>query len=48
LHQVEWARQFADRVVGLRSGRVMFDRPVADLDEALESALYRPHNGDVA
>jgi hypothetical protein len=26
----------------------MFDRPVADLDEALESALYRPHNGDVA
>lgn len=41
LHQLEWARQFADRVVGLRSGRVAFDCPVADLTDARELALYR-------
>ena len=48
LHQVEWARQFSDRVVGLRNGRVMFDRPTADLDDTLESALYRAQARDTA
>lgn len=43
LHQVEWARQYADRVVGLRSGRVVFDRPVGELDAETESSLYRPN-----
>jgi phosphonate transport system ATP-binding protein len=45
LHQVEWARQFADRVVGLRSGRVAFDCPVADLTDSRESALYQAPAG---
>lgn len=41
LHQVQWARQFADRVVGLRAGRVVFDCPSSDLSEAQERSLYR-------
>ena len=34
LHQVEFARRFADRIVGLSEGRVVFDRPPAELDAA--------------
>jgi phosphonate transport system ATP-binding protein len=41
LHQVEWARQYADRVVGLRSGRAVFDCPVGELSSARESSLYQ-------
>ena len=48
LHQVEWARQFADRVVGLRNGRVVFDRPVIELDPMMESALYRADAAECA
>lgn len=37
LHQLEYARKFADRVVGLSRGAVVFDGPVTALtDEALE------------
>ena len=32
LHQVEFARRFADRIVGLSKGRVVFDGPPAELD----------------
>lgn len=41
LHQVEFARQFADRVVGLHDGRVVFDGPPADLSPTVISELYR-------
>jgi phosphonate transport system ATP-binding protein len=34
LHQVELARTFADRIVALRAGRVVFDGPPAALDPA--------------
>jgi phosphonate transport system ATP-binding protein len=34
LHQVEFARQFADRIIGLRAGRVVFDGSPADLTAA--------------
>lgn len=42
LHQVGLARRFADRVVGLRAGRVVFDGPPDTLDE---SALFRIYGG---
>jgi phosphonate transport system ATP-binding protein len=40
LHQVELARRFADRVVGIAAGRVVFDGPPARLDDRLLAGLY--------
>ena len=38
LHHVDYARTYADRVLGLRGGRLVFDGPAADLtDSALVS-----------
>lgn len=41
LHQVEYALQFADRIVALRAGQVFFDGRPQDLDEATQEQLYR-------
>ena len=40
LHNLELAREFLPRLVGLRRGVVVFDRPSADLDDADFHALY--------
>jgi len=40
LHQVDLARQYADRLVGLRDGTVVLDATPGALDAAQESALY--------
>lgn len=52
LHQVEFAREFADRIVGLRDGRIVFDGPPSALDEVAVGQIYRrdtvePSNGPV-
>ncbi len=45
LHQVEYTREFAERVVGMSRGTVVFDGPASDLtDEVLHRIYYRdPH-----
>jgi phosphonate transport system ATP-binding protein len=40
LHQVEFAREFADRVIGLREGRLYCDLPADQLDDATIQELY--------
>jgi phosphonate transport system ATP-binding protein len=40
LHQVDLAREFADRVVGMRQGQVVFDGRAAELDGEILSAIY--------
>ena len=40
LHQVEFARQFADRIVGLKSGSVVFDGTPAELTSVQADDLY--------
>jgi phosphonate transport system permease protein len=40
LHQVELARQFADRVVAMRSGQVIADGPPAEIDDAESVRIY--------
>ncbi|MFC3147683.1 phosphonate ABC transporter ATP-binding protein [Piscinibacterium candidicorallinum] len=40
LHQVALARRYADRIVGLRNGRVVFDGPPAALSHELQIELY--------
>ncbi len=41
LHDPLLVREFFPRVVGLRAGRVVFDRPTAEVDQAGLDALYR-------
>ena len=40
LHQVDYAREFGDRVVGLAQGRIVFDGAPAGLDEAALQSIY--------
>ncbi|MBD8877728.1 phosphonate ABC transporter ATP-binding protein [Labrenzia polysiphoniae] len=40
LHQIDYARDFADRIVGLSSGRVVFDGPPQDLSETALREIY--------
>ena len=43
LHQLEYARRFADRVVGLSHGAVVFDGPAAALTDDVLDKIYGPH-----
>jgi phosphonate transport system ATP-binding protein len=40
LHQPEYARRFAQRVVGMRRGRIDFDVPVDELTDRLLNSVY--------
>jgi phosphonate transport system ATP-binding protein len=40
LHQVEIAREFADRIIGLRAGRVVFDGGPEELNSAALATIY--------
>ncbi len=41
LHQVELARRYADRVIGLNAGRVVYDGPPEGLDRDTLTRIYR-------
>lgn len=41
LHQVELARRFADRIIGMNSGRVVFDGPPAELSAQALRTIYQ-------
>jgi phosphonate transport system ATP-binding protein len=40
LHHVEYARRYAERVLGLRAGRLVFDGTPAELDEAAIEHIF--------
>jgi phosphonate transport system ATP-binding protein len=40
LHQLDYALEFADRIIALRNGKVFFDGSPGDLDEGTQSQLY--------
>ena len=40
LHQIELAREFADRIVGLKMGQVVFDGKVAELSEEVLKKIF--------
>jgi phosphonate transport system ATP-binding protein len=42
LHQVNFARRYADRVVGLSHGRIVIDAPIEDFDQPAFERLYGP------
>jgi phosphonate transport system ATP-binding protein len=41
LHLIEYARSHCDRIIGLRHGEILFDRPVAEISQAMIDDLYR-------
>jgi phosphonate transport system ATP-binding protein len=45
LHQVGFAREFADRVIGLNTGRVVFDGPPDALTDAALEEIYGVRRG---
>ena len=40
LHDVELARMYCDRIIGLRQGRIFFDLPSAEVSDEQLAALY--------
>jgi phosphonate transport system ATP-binding protein len=48
LHQVDFARQFADRIIGLKQGTVVFDGPPEALSERQVKDLYQYQTGTEA
>ena len=40
MHDVELAKRFADRVIGMAEGRIVFDGRPADLDDAMLQKIY--------
>jgi len=44
LHTLDLTREYADRVVGLREGRVFFDGPTKDLTETVVEKVYQEEN----
>lgn len=48
LHQVDLAQAYADRVIGLAHGRVVFDGAPAGLTPAAQQAIYRQASHDNA
>jgi len=40
LHQLEYALEFADRIVALRAGEIFFDGSPRDMNESIQSQLY--------
>lgn len=40
MHDVALAKRFADRIVGLRGGKVVFDGAAADLTDAILNSIY--------
>jgi len=47
LHQLELAREFFPRLIGLRGGRVVFDRPAEEVGEEAFRALYELSDGEL-
>jgi len=49
IHQVELAKRFADRLIGIAQGSVVFDGPPAELDEYALNQIYRfDHDHSIA
>jgi phosphonate transport system ATP-binding protein len=42
LHQVEFAKQYSDRILGMRLGKLILDAPVQALNEADIQQIYSP------
>lgn len=44
IHDIDTAKQFADRIIGIAQGRILFDGPPAELDAETLREIYRGAN----
>ena len=40
IHHVELALEYADRIIGIRAGRIVYDGPSANVDQSVLDAIY--------
>ena len=40
IHHVELALEYADRIIGIRAGRIVYDGPSANVDQDVLGAIY--------
>ena len=40
IHHVELALEYADRIIGIRAGRIVYDGPSANVDQKVLDAIY--------
>ena len=40
IHHVELALEYADRIIGIRSGRIVYDGPANEVDQTVLNAIY--------
>jgi len=40
MHDVELAKRFADRIIGMKDGSIVFDGPAAELTDAMLTTIY--------
>ncbi len=48
IHHVELALQYADRVVGIRAGEIVYDGPVDKVDQAVLDSIYQGRQEETA
>lgn len=40
IHHIELAMEYADRIIGIRSGRIVYDGPAKEVDQTVLDAIY--------
>ena len=40
IHHVELALEYADRIIGIRAGKIVYDGPSANVDQSVLDAIY--------
>ena len=48
IHHVELALEYADRIIGIRAGKIVYDGPSARVDQAVLDAIYGEDSGTEA
>ena len=48
IHHVELALEYADRIIGIRAGRIVYDGPSANVDQTVLDAIYGDDSPTVA
>ena len=48
IHHVELALEYADRIIGIRASKIVYDGPSNKVDQAVLDAIYGGDNGTEA
>lgn len=48
IHHVELALEYADRIIGIRAGKIIYDGKSADVTEDILNEIYKGKAGEAA